>query len=493
MNIEIFPAQALLERQHRIAPTSAHEIKKTTQNVNAARAESELLPSPRWHRTCTLITCYPGMMVTRQAHSLNMSLNPLLQQILHGYHDDEQLISSHLKRNKALVAPGGHPQSLQPKGVVICSIWEYDDSLLSTKMFGWSLESLISQSTSLDIGLDFIVVINNGGGMEPRIREELASQLPMVIREKLPHHTLETVVATPPASPLDRTAAWTIHSELFSQRDQERVSAGRVLVVNQPHHASNKGKISSLRDATNFLKKQVINHSYYAEFIFQMDAETILRFSKPPFLRELSPFSTLYSFFAENNYTAVGTRDRFCIFDTSTGLPISSPVGTLQLGWEILNSERSIITLPGGALMAKPSSYVAAMIHLAKSFPSLVTEDYAYTRLLQSSVANTSKSSYDIIALHPEIEHVNRTPSKTQAALSQIETWRKQTNAIDYYFQGNTFVPMGWLRMSWLIFLRRIYEVRYFGMRSVVKLFKDAICFYAANSRAYTRSRAVIE
>lgn len=297
-------------------------------------------------------------------------------------------------------------QFSRPHGLVVCSIWEYGNTFLSAKMFERALSELIDQSMSAEIDLDFIVVINNGGSSDPAVREELADRLFCLLSEKLPHHRFERLV-TSPSDLQDKTVPWKIEADLACLRDPGGETGGKALLVIQPFHPSNQGKICAIRDVTHFVRDQIINHAYSVDFVFQMDAETILQFRQPECFIENSPFGELHKFFKSNNYTAVGTRDRFAIFDPETGCPLPKPVGSLQIGWETTNIRHKLISLSGGALMAKPSSYVSAMIQLANYFPGLVTEDYAYTKLLRCLFAEEFCFEA-FVALHPDIEHLNR-------------------------------------------------------------------------------------
>lgn len=361
-------------------------------------------------------------------------------------------------------------------------------------MFGEALDALAAQAKPLEINLDFIIVINNGGSHDSDISSELSTKLPALIQEKLPNHCLDVVETRRPETALEGNPPWIFDSDLSREAQLSHRSSGKVILVKQPHHPLNRGKISALRDGVSFLREQILKHGYDADFVFQMDAETILRFRKPPLQREISPFCELYSFFAQNNYAAVGTRDRFFIFDPASGLPLPIPIVTLQVGWEIVNSNRPIISLSGGALMAKTASYVAAIGQLATQFPALITEDlaYTYTRLLQTLSASQDRFYDDMIALHPDIEHINRTPAMAQPALSQLETWARQSNAVDAYFPGFEFVPMNSIKMSLLIFVRRIAEIREYGISSILRLIEDLINFRTATRIAFTKDCANI-
>ena len=416
-----------------------------------------------------------------------MTTTSIAKKILKEYIDENNLLSSHLDANRNLhhsTVPMGYKI---PHGLVICSIWEYDQSFLSIKMFERALDALIEQSKSMDISLDFIIVINNGGSNCITTREDLGSRLPSLIKEKLPHHLMEIAETIPPQATLNFNLPWPLHSDLSFRCVDDKRRSGKVIVVKQPHHPSNRGKINALRDVTSFLRDQIVKHGYYADFVYQMDAETILKYRDSSLKREASPFCELYSFFIQNNYTAVGTRDRFVIFDPMNGSPLSKPIGTLQIGWEIVNSKRQLISLSGGAIMAKMSSYVAAITQLSIKFPSLIVEDLAYTRLLQTFCARQNLTTDHVIALHPDIEHVNRTPLSANKAFTQIETWVKQSNAVDSYLPGFEFVPMNSFKMSFLIFMRRIREIEAFGLSSILRFIQDMLCMHTAIRITYTR------
>jgi hypothetical protein len=413
-------------------------------------------------------------------------MKPLINHILKCYRAEEELLYKQLILNRDSVA-FVDDQFSRPHGLVVCSIWEYDNTLLSAKMFERALAVLIEQSKSAEIDLDFIVVANNGGSSDPAVREELADRLSCLLSEKLPHHRFERLT-TSPSDLQDKTVPWKIEADLASPRDLVGETGHKALLVIQPFHPSNHGKICAIRDVTHFVRDQIINHAYSADFVFQMDAETILKFRQPEHFIENSPFGDLYKFFKTNNYTAVGTRDRFAIFDPETGCPLPKPVGSLQIGWEIMNRGHNLITLPGGALMAKPSSYVSAMIQLANYFPCLVTEDYAYTKLLRCLFAEESCFEA-FVALHPGIEHLNRTPPDAKAALSQLEKWKKQSNAVDHYFPGNDFVPFNIIRAAFLNVVRRIQDIRHYGMSSLLKLFEDLISLPSSYYISHTKTR----
>lgn len=404
-----------------------------------------------------------------------MSTNSQSIQVIRSYLADEALLAGQLDRNRAILFPAGDVHVVCPRGLVLCSIWEYDRTFLSIKMFERALEALVAQSRASAIDLDFIIVINNGGSKEASVRQELSVRMPSMIQQKLSNYIVETVTTTPPVDLHDPTTPWSIRADLSRRHDRVSESEGKALLVFQPCDSMNQGKISALRDMAEFLKSQIVDGSYYVDFVFQMDAETILRFSRAQRIEAAPPFGELYKFFHDNDYTAVGTRDRFAIFDPETGRPLSRPVGTMQISWEIQNSESTIIALPGGATLAKASSYVAALIQLTQNVPGPIAEDYAYAKLLRHSFAYVGKRFEDYVALHPGIEHLNRTPSDTKAAFRQIETWKVLSNAVDSFFPGEAFVPMGFMRASLLLVLRRIRDTRYYGFSSLAKLLQDLV------------------
>lgn len=426
-------------------------------------------------------------------HQSKMPIRNLLHDIIAGYLEDEALMADQLSRNQGLMPHAGDKQDVRPHGLVVCSIWEYDKSFLSLKMFERALESLTRQCQPFGFDLDFVIVINNGGSSEPGMREELVHRMTILLNAKLPNHTVETLATIPPASALERTAPWIINADLPSREERSSGMKEKALLVIQPFNSLNKGKISALRDVAHFLKGQIARNSYSADFVFQMDAETILRFRRPPRPGITSPFGELYRFFSENNLTAVGTRDRFSVFDPDTGRPLVKPVGTLQIGWEIRNSGSPMITLPGGALMAKVTSYVAAMIQLTHYFPGLVAEDYAYTKLLRYAFANVNRRFEDHVELHPGIVHLNRTPDDARAAFRQLETWRHQTNAVDFIFPRDNFIPMDFLKATLLLVARRIRDIRYYGLFSIAMLIQDAIGLPTSCRIAYSSIRSDIE
>jgi|GEM_PF-2139915 len=366
----------------------------------------------------------------------------------------------------------------KPRGAVVVSLWEQDDSLLTTKMFKRSLEELLNQAKKSEIDLDFFIVANNGGGSSA----ELGSQLKASVCSKIEELGGQVTKAstTRPEGLIDATTPWDLELPVGRSNPAEPGS-NRFFLVEQEKDVVNKGKLRAVRDASTALSKAILEKGYAPDFIFQMDAETILEYRDPILAEAVPPFKAMYNQLTRGNKVAVGTKDRFAIMDPKTGEPLATPVGSAQKGYELTNTAKNFITLPGGALMAKTENYLAAMPVIAEVTPSMGVEDYMFTKMLREEAKQNGQNfEEDTAKSMAIITHLNRTPEGWREALQQMRNWKTHALAADEIFPDHPYNQESIHRYTFLVVTQRVSEALKLGPEHVAQLIRDIATMPAA-------------
>ena len=359
--------------------------------------------------------------------------SPLREKLVSDFQKKLDILERSKKRDGSVgeVKKGGEP----PLITVVTSLWEETDHLLAIKMFEHSLSSLVAQAKSAGANLDIIICANNGGANDPELGNAMRARLDGFIeshKKELNVAAYEQIDAVEPTvkSP---TEPWKIQSDVFQK---ENPSGGnRILFVNQTHtpDGTNAGKIRAIRDVSNFIGDEMLS-GYSPDVIFQIDAETILKYKDGLPVREhqFSPLKVLLNQILRGGKVAVGTKDRFELIDEETGKPTGKMVGSSQEGYMDTNKDR-FITLPGGALMAKPEIYVAGMSAIAENVPGVGTEDYLLTKMLGYSSREIGNA--DSIGI---VTHLNRARSEP-GSYKQLLKWFRDAKAVDKIFPENPY------------------------------------------------------
>lgn len=359
------------------------------------------------------------------------------------------------------------------KGAVILSFWEEDGTLLTAKMLSHSLADLLQQARESGMDLDIFLIANNGGGANPKIADAANRHILDFAQNNFGQIDNITKIETeiPQGEVTGAATPWNIPLNLADLPDSP--NGVRLVFVKQSANSLNKGKIRSLRDITHFLEGEILSHHYAPDFIFQMDAETILKYSKPNLANVFPPLKAMYNQLQRRNLVALGTKDRFAVMDPETGLPLNTPIGSAQKGFESTNTPDKFISLPGGALMSKPEFYLAGMSAICTVTPSMGVEDYLYTKILQEYAKQKGASFESIAKSLGIITHLNRTPKDWRQAIKQMVNWRQHALAADQIFPGDPYNTEALLVYIGLVVKARIEDAKTKGPEHLLKLIRD--------------------
>lgn len=363
----------------------------------------------------------------------------------------------------------------RPRGVIAMSLWEQDNTMLTTKMAKHSLSDILKQAEASGIDLDVIIIANNGGSATPELGSKMRNTLQGFVEEKL-----GTVVLTKTSRPdgkVKATSPWDLELKLDKIKTDSQ-SRNRVIIVNQPFDPLNKGKLRGIRDVANALAHEITDRGYAPDFVFQMDAETRLMYSPKSGLKGkegmIPPLKAMWNQLCRGDKIGVGTKDRFAVMDPETGEPLLDvPVGSAQKGFELTNTPENFIALPGGAMMVKPEYYVAGMSAIAETVPSVGVEDYMFTKLLREEMRQTGKKFKEKAKTMGIIKHINRTPRDWRAAIYQMSLWRKHARAVDEIFPEDPYNTEPLPRYAWLVVTQRFKDALQKGPRHLRRLLQD--------------------
>lgn len=396
--------------------------------------------------------------------------------IMKTYTAGKFVLGKALTKNRALaresvIANGKEGGEIQPRGVVVVSLWEEDGSLLTTKMFKRSVTELISQAEKDHMNLDIFVIANNGGGATPELGQKMRREIILALSGNSNIESVTPITTLRPEGDIDATVPWEVPLDLSTHHITGDLD--RVFIINQEYNDLNRGKLRGLRDVSSFLAGQILDNGYAPDFIFQMDAETILEYKDPKFDGGISPLKAMYNRLVRQGKTAVGTKDRFSVMDPETGKPLDVPYGSAQRGYELTNAPDRFITLPGGALTATPESYLAAMIAISRETPSLGVEDYMYTKILRTSAKEEKVPFEDVSDSLGIITHLNRTPSNWRQSIDQMAKWRSHARAVDKIFPDEPYNTEPFLRYAAAVVHSRIKDAFKKGPKHLFRLLAD--------------------
>ncbi len=358
--------------------------------------------------------------------------------LLERYDEKFQLLSDTLSTNRENLK-SNEKESLQPRITVVVSLWESGSENLTSKMFRNTLRDLMSQAKSEGLVLDIIIGINNGGG--PTLEagntttENIIQSVSAVVKEfqsegtEIKYQT--TSLVHPDITDFSPSDAWTIPNDKSPHLSSPKGNEGSIIVVNQPYHEQNKGKMKMLRDISTFVEEAIIDHGYTTDAVLQIDAESILQFSEASSLKidkkTINPIKVLFNQLTRKDLVAVGTKDLFKIFDDNAGEITDKPARASQVAYMNAN-KNNFITLPGGCMMVKPEDYLAGMFSISKTTPNVPVEDYMITQLLLAKYPAERFVSMNIL------NHINRSPEDQHKAIEQLALWRVYGNMVDKIF-----------------------------------------------------------
>lgn len=409
----------------------------------------------------------------------------LRENILEMYSEGVTELEQSLNENKV--------ERKRPRGCVVISLWEEDESYLTSSMFEKSFQDLLVQAKDSNIDLDFLLVCNNGGGASPRIGEEMYNRIDSLLKKHLKEESIRRIITRKPnTEDIDAATAWDIPVEIAEI--DEREGESRAFLIRQQKDSSdlNKGKVRALRDVSNFLYAQIVK-GYAPDFVYQMDAETILSFNDERGLLVKTPFRTMYDNLVRGKLTAVGTKDLFAIMEKESGKPLlTTPVGPTQLGYQIENKKK-FITLPGGALMSKVANYVSGMRAITHYTPNVGVEDYMYTKVLRTDAERKNIDFNTVVRSLNTTRHLNRTPSDWVAAIKQMSNWRMHARAVDDILPGGEYIPYDFFTNAYLVIDQRVRDSK--GGKVVEHLFqipKDLAAVPKILNEIYSNKKANI-
>jgi hypothetical protein len=405
---------------------------------------------------------------TSETQNHNETLRTNIMEI---YHNGVIVLEKTLEKNKKEQQKLDE-KALKPRGTVVVSLYEEDKSLLTAKMFEHSLKDLINQAQQSGLELDVLIVANNGGGSTPEVGSLMSSKVLADIGN-IPEFESVTKVKTsrPNVESLDASTPWEISRNI---KDVKKSAAGnRVLYIEQEFNSLNKGKIRAIRDISNYLTNQILENGYTPDFIFQMDAETILKYKDKKLENSIAPLKVLYNQISRGGKIAAGTKDKFAIMDPDSGLPLDKPIGSAQKGFEATNTPDKFISLPGGALMSKPANYIAGMVAISRETPSMGVEDYMFTKLLREDATEQGQGFENVAESVGLITHLNRTPENWRQAIKQMANWRKHARAADDIFPGNPYNTESIVKYVALVIEARFKDALDGGTKHLYKLIRD--------------------
>ena len=424
-------------------------------------------------------TPYPEQIIESQDGNQESLTRPELarKNIMQTYYKGVAVLKNALEENRnANLTEHGERDEKKPKGTVVVSLWEEDEKLLTTKMFEHSLQELLRQAKDSGLDLDIVIVANNGGGSTPEIGKEMIGRLIQKVTEDPSIGVLSRVNTLEPSDPsFDASTPWEVPLDINTIN--ESTTGNRVIFIEQEFDPLNKGKIRAVRDAAYWLTNQIVNNGYTTDFVFQMDAETILEYKDPKLAKAVPPLKAMFNQLTRKlGKIAVGTKDRFAVMDPDTGKPLDVPVGSAQRGFEVTNTEDKFISLPGGALMSRPENYLAAMVAISRETPSMGVEDYTYTKILREAAKQNDVPFEDVANSMGVITHLNRTPPGWKQAIAQMANWRSHAGAADKIFPGDKYNSEPLLTYIILVVQARFADALKKGPQHLLQLLRD---FYA--------------
>lgn len=404
---------------------------------------------------------------TLEAQNHNETLRTNIMEI---YHNGVAVLDAALERNRN--EQQSDETAKKPRGAVVVSLYEEDQTLLTAKMFEHSLTELLNQAQQSGLELDIIIVANNGGGSTREVGNLMNTRVISAI-ENIPElgNVARVKTVRPNTETLDASTPWEIPTNIENAEKSE--AGNRVLYIEQEYDTLNKGKIRAIRDVSNYLTHQIVETGYTPDFVFQMDAETILEYKDKKLEGALPPLKVLYNQISRGGRIAAGTKDKFAIMDPETGLPIDKPIGSAQKGFEATNTPDKFISLPGGALMSKPANYLAGMVAISRETPSMGVEDYMFTKLLRADAKEQGQELEDVAESVGLITHLNRTPENWKQAIKQMANWRTHARAADEIFPGNPYNTESIAKYVALVVQARFKDALEGGPQHLYKLIRD--------------------
>lgn len=320
----------------------------------------------------------------------------------------------------------------RPLVTVVVSLWEEDDSMLASKMFSNSLSALQDQAKSSNMDLDFVIVVNNGGGRTEELGKNMTANMGQAVEGRFGVSNFRLVTTSAPDESNNPSVPWKAEIPLSEPRAEGQ---SRCFLVVQPFDKLNAGKVRALRDISSSLHREIFK-GYTPDAIFQMDAETILEYQKTHLKLLKSPFRAMYDALKRRDgVVAIGTKDRFDPMDPETGKALGVAMPLAQELYTQINrgTKERFITLPGGAILAEPHYYIAGMEAISTTTPGDVAEDYLFTQMLREYAKDNNHGEIVKINSLNVITHLNRCPEGDDA-VRQILRWKRQGAAVDQIF-----------------------------------------------------------
>jgi hypothetical protein len=355
---------------------------------------------------------------------------------------------------------------------VVVSLWEEDQTMITSKMFQESLLNLRNQAQATDMDLDFVVVANNGGGKNAQIGENMIAGLRKHFEEAFGEENFHEVKTTP-RDQNDPSIPWNANIPLSQARAEGQ---DRCFLVIQPSNKLNEGKIRALRDISDGLYSQIME-GYAPDAVFQMDAETILEYKPSHHVLIKPPFRAMFDALQRRDgVVAIGTKDRFEPMDPETGKPLGTPRPIAQEGMTQINTGKreNFISLPGGAILAKPEYYVAGMKALTEVTYGNIAEDYMFTQILREYARTHNLEEPVRVNSLNVVTHLNRCP-QGKDAIKQLLRWKEQGNAVDQVFPDSKYNYKPLIEYMRLTMKSRLRSIIKHPRRYFLQTLKDAL------------------
>lgn len=313
---------------------------------------------------------------------------------------------------------------------VIVSLWEGGKRNLTGRMFDHTLKELYSQAMASNIQLDVFMIANNSGGPTNTIADSLQQSVTQTVKTLDQQNNLHYI-------DVERSVdAKAIEPGLVRLPPLPSQTKGsRFFYIKQSRNPRNAGKIYSFRDIAPALYKQISKYGYKPDAILQIDAESLLEFSElhspRPKQKNSAPLKVLLdNLMQDDSVKAISSAGRYEYFNPYTGKPAGKPrPGPYEALYLEKKLHPEISLLSGGCIIAKPEDYIAGMMALTGTLPSVRMDDSALSCLIMANKKNQIK-------IINKITHLNRIPDKEY--IKQLVRWLSDVYTVKQVFPNNS-------------------------------------------------------
>lgn len=334
-----------------------------------------------------------------------------------------------LERTRSEIAD----QRPRPLITAFVSLWEENDSMITTKMFGESMVELRRQAQASSIDLDFIIVANNGGGKTAELGQAMTARLRTDLQKTFGRNTYHEATSQPPDASIRATTPWEINIPLASKRKEVE---DRCFFITQPRHDLNAGQLRAIRDISHLLDNAIMD-GYAPDALFRMDAETILKYRPSSHKFSKEPLRALYDALKRRNkVVAISTKNHFEKINPDTGKPTPAiaPISYASIMEFDRGGRENFISFYGGSILAEPDFYTAGMSAITDVTCGNISDDFPLTQLLRAHAGTQDPKDAIRVNSTWAISHLNRYPDDPKMQKQQLTRWKEQGNATDRIF-----------------------------------------------------------